>query len=39
MIKGAVSDLVHFVNNANCASLLATELEKLLVKDKITAPC
>ena len=29
MIKGAVSDLVHFVNNANCASLLATEREKI----------
>ena len=36
MIKGAVSDLV--VDNANCASLLAMELEKLLVKHKITAP-
>ena len=39
MIKGAVSDLFHFVDNANCASLLAMELEKLLVKHKITAPC
>ena len=39
MIKGAVSDLVHFVNSTNCASLLAMELEKLLVKDKITGPC
>ena len=39
MIKGAVSDLVHFVDNANCASLLAMELEKLFVKHKITAPC
>ena len=39
MIIGVESDLVHFVNNTNCVSLLAMELDKSLVKDKITAPC
>ena len=29
--------LVHFVNNANCGSFLATELEKLIVNGKIMA--
>ena len=29
--------LVHFINNANCGSFLATELEKLIVNGKIMA--
>ena len=31
--------LFHFDNNANYATLLATELEKLLVNDRTTASC
>ena len=31
--------LFHFDNNANYATLLATELEKLLVHDRTTASC
>ena len=31
--------LFHFDNNANYATLLATELEKLLVNDKATVSC
>ena len=31
--------MIKYVNNTNCASLFAIELEKLLVNDKITALC
>ena len=38
LLKGLCSGcLVHFVNNANCASLFAMELEKLRVNGRITA--
>ena len=39
-LKGLYHDcLVHFVNNSGHTSLLAMELKKLLVNDKITASC
>ena len=40
LLKGLCRDcLVHFVNNANRASLFAMELEKLRVNGKITPSC
>ena len=40
LLKGLCRDcLVHFVNNANRASLFAKELEKLRVNGKISLSC